>query len=100
MTNLHSFLKFSPREDTTSRATSTAVSKLSAGRAAPLNNVYIQRAFADLAGYCWGLSLFGFSAAPFFAKERTRLTRFQRIFSGDRSPSPPIIFPLPLLMIK
>src|SRR5437870_9195414 len=70
------------------------------GEPLPQQRLHSEMALADLAGYCWGLSLFGFSAAPFFAKERTRFTRFQRIFSGDRSPSPPIIFPLPLLMIK
>src|SRR5271170_7240668 len=41
----------------------------------------------------------GLSPASFLEKDRTRLTMFQRMVSGKRSPSP-IIFPLPLVMMK
>src|SRR6266704_2296645 len=39
------------------------------------------------------------SPAAFLANERTRFTKFQRVFSDDRSPSPGIL-PFPLLIIQ
>src|SRR5260370_2308853 len=49
--------------------------------------------------YLGGVSALGLSPAPFLANERTRFTKFQRVFSDDRSPSPGIL-PFPLLIIQ